>query len=58
VDTAASNLEFDASLRARNPAWGLRRVEWFDELAASHGFRRTRRVAMPANNLTLVYRKG
>jgi hypothetical protein len=58
VETAASNLEFDASLRARNPEWGLRRVEWLDTLAALHGFRRTRRVAMPANNLTLVYRKG
>jgi len=56
VETAPSNLEFDASLRARNPEWGLRAVEWLDELAAGHGFRRTRRVAMPANNLTLVYR--
>jgi hypothetical protein len=44
-------------LRTRNPAWGLRSVEWLDALAAHHGLRRTRRVAMPANNLTLVYRK-
>jgi len=58
VETAASNLEFDASLRSRNPQWGLRTIEWLDELAARHGFARTRRVAMPANNLTLVYRKG
>jgi hypothetical protein len=57
VETAASNLEFDASLRRRNPAWGLRSVEWLDGLAARHGFVRTRRVAMPANNLTLVYRQ-
>ena len=56
VETAPSNLEFDASLRARNPEWGLRAVEWLDELADGHGFRRARRVAMPANNLTLVYR--
>ena len=35
----------------------LRSVEWLDRLAAAHGFARTRRVAMPANNLTLVYRK-
>jgi hypothetical protein len=57
VETAASNLEFDASLRSRNPEWGLRTVEWLDVLAAGHGLARTRRVAMPANNLTLVYRK-
>lgn len=56
VDTAPSNLDFDASLKARNPEWGLRTVEWLDELAAGYGFRRTRRVAMPANNLVLVYR--
>jgi hypothetical protein len=57
VETAASNLEFDASLGSRNPAWGLRSVEWLDGVAARHGFARTRRVAMPANNLTLVYRR-
>ncbi|HEU4650476.1 MAG TPA: DUF938 domain-containing protein [Croceibacterium sp.] len=57
VDTAPSNLAFDESLKARNPAWGLRSVEWLDAHAARHGFDRTRRVAMPANNLTLVYRR-
>ncbi len=57
VETAPSNLEFDASLRARNPAWGLRSVEWLDELARTCGFERSRRVPMPANNLTLVYRR-
>ena len=57
VETAPSNLTFDADLKARNPEWGLRSAEWLDRLAASHGFARTRRVAMPANNLTLVYRK-
>jgi hypothetical protein len=56
VATAPSNLTFDADLKARNPAWGLRALEWFDELAARHGLLRTRRVAMPANNLMLVYR--
>ena len=54
---ASSNLEFDRSLRERNAEWGLRRVAWLDALAAEHGFTRTRRVAMPANNLTLVYRR-
>ena len=57
IDPAASNLEFDASLRSRNPEWGLREVEWLDGLARAAGFGRTRRVAMPANNLSLVYRR-
>lgn len=57
VEAAPSNLAFDASLKARNPEWGLRSVDWLDALAAAHGLGRTRRVAMPANNLTLVYRR-
>ncbi|QZH76465.1 MAG: DUF938 domain-containing protein [Erythrobacter sp.] len=57
VVTAPSNLEFDASLKARNPEWGLRNMDWVDALAAANGLQRTRRVQMPANNLTLVYRK-
>jgi SAM-dependent methyltransferase len=57
VDTAASNLEFDAWLKQRDPGFGLRSAEWLDERASAHGFARTRRVAMPANNLTLVYRR-
>jgi hypothetical protein len=57
AETAPSNLAFDADLKARCPEWGLRQVEWFDGLAGAAGFTRTRRVAMPANNLTLVYRK-
>ena len=57
VPTAPSNLAFDADLKARDPAWGLRRREWLDDMAASNGLERTRRVAMPANNVMLVYRK-
>lgn len=57
TETAPSNRAFDLDLRARNPEWGLRSVEWLDGMAERAGFRRTRRVAMPANNLTLVYRK-
>jgi SAM-dependent methyltransferase len=57
VETAPSNLEFDAWLKRRDPGFGLRSAEWLDGLAAARGFARTRRVAMPANNLTLVYRK-
>ncbi len=57
VETAASNLAFDVSLKARNPAWGLRHLDDMDRVASDHGFARTSRHAMPANNLVLVYRK-
>ncbi|MFN3474172.1 MAG: DUF938 domain-containing protein [Blastomonas sp.] len=57
VETAASNLAFDDSLKARNPEWGLRHLDAVDRVASDHGFMRTSRHAMPANNLTLVYRK-
>ena len=57
VETAPSNLDFDASLKARNPLWGLRKAETLDALAATHGMRRTARHALPANNIMLIYRK-
>lgn len=58
VPTAPSNLAFDRSLKDRNPEWGLRTLTDVDRAAADVGFGRTRRVAMPANNLMLVYRRG
>ena len=58
VATADSNLAFDASLRSRNPAWGLREVEAVVDAAARHGVRFAERRAMPANNLMLLFRKG
>jgi len=53
--TAPSNAEFDASLRARDPRWGVRDVDDIDALAASLGFTHERTVAMPANNHCLVF---
>jgi hypothetical protein len=50
-----SNLDFDASLRRRNPDWGLRDLEEVTRVAAAHGLRRHRVERMPANNLTLVF---
>ena len=57
VTTSDSNLEFDASLKQRNPAWGLRDVAQVDEIAQQCGFSRTALTEMPANNLSLVYRR-
>jgi hypothetical protein len=53
--TSPGNLAFDADLQARNPAWGLRRRETVAEEAARAGLSLRERVAMPANNLLLVW---
>lgn len=57
VPTVASNEDFDGSLRSRNPEWGLRLLEDVAELAARHGFTLARVVEMPANNLSVVFRR-
>ncbi len=57
VETAPSNLAFDADLRRRDPAWGLRELDTVKALAASHGLTVAERVAMPANNLCLLFRR-
>lgn len=58
VETAPSNLAFDQSLKDRNPAWGLRRLDDVTALAARHGLTLAERIAMPANNLSLIFRKA
>jgi len=55
--TAPSNEAFDADLRARNPAWGVRDMEAIETLAQAQGFVCEARVAMPANNFSVVFRK-
>ena len=57
IETAPSNLAFDANLKSRNPAWGLRRLDEVSGLAARQGLELAERIAMPANNLALVFRK-
>lgn len=56
TDTAASNAAFDADLRQRNPAWGLRSLEDVQALAAEAGLSLREIVEMPANNLSVVFR--
>ena len=55
VHTAPSNAEFDASLRARNAAWGVRDTNDLDRLARDVGLSSAVITAMPANNHVLAF---
>jgi hypothetical protein len=56
--TAPSNAAFDDSLKTRDPRWGVRCLDTeVAPLAARHGFALDRSVDMPANNLTVVFRR-
>ncbi len=55
--TAPSNAAFDQSLREQDPAWGIRDLEAVAELAAAAGFGPAEAIEMPANNLSLVFRR-
>jgi hypothetical protein len=56
VPTAPSNLAFDADLKRRDPAWGLRRVEDFTAAAARKHLQLHEVLSMPANNMMLLFR--
>ncbi len=56
--TAPSNERFDESLRARDPAWGLRWLHDVEAVAKSSGFSLDKVVDMPANNISAVFVAG
>lgn len=58
VPTSPGNLAFDADLRARDAAWGVRRREDVQAEAAAAGLLLFERVAMPAHNLLLAFRRS
>lgn len=51
------NAAFDESLRSRDPAWGLRDLDAVAALGSIHGFDGPEIVEMPANNLSVIFRK-
>jgi hypothetical protein len=57
-ETAPSNLAFDGFLKERDPEWGLRNLETVAAEAKSHGLVLERVVDMPANNVSVIFRKG
>lgn len=56
--TALSNAEFDASLRRQDPRWGVRNLEDVVELGKNNGLDLDRVIDMPANNLSVVFRRA
>ncbi|WP_323119838.1 DUF938 domain-containing protein [Burkholderia alba] len=55
--TSPSNAQFDAQLRGRDPAWGVRDLEAVVELGRAAGLSIEKIAQMPANNLSVVFRK-
>ncbi len=53
-----SNAAFDQDLRRRDPRWGLRNLDDVTQCAADHGLERLGIVEMPANNLSVIFRKA
>ena len=56
-ETAPSNREFDASLKSRDPRWGVRELRDLEVAARAAGLSLRGTVAMPANNHSLLFRK-
>jgi SAM-dependent methyltransferase len=53
-----SNLKFDASLKSKDSSWGVRDLEEVVDIAKKEGLEFVQRVEMPANNLSVLFRKN
>lgn len=56
--TSQSNAHFDASLRARDSRMGIRDMAMIKSLASLHDMPLELKLAMPANNFVLVFKKS
>lgn len=57
VITPESNIAFNTSLKARNPSWGIRDINDLIKLAGDNNLSLIDTVEMPANNMTLIWKK-
>ncbi|XP_045503134.1 methyltransferase-like 26 [Colias croceus] len=57
VITPQSNIDFNASLKARNPSWGLRDISDLIKLGEDNNLSLIDTVEMPSNNYTLIWKK-
>ncbi len=57
IHTAPSNEAFDDMLKARDPNWGVRYLEDVVAAAARHGLQWQEAIAMPANNLSVIFKR-
>ena len=57
VETAPSNVNFDFSLKSRNPEWGIRSLSEVKKVAEEHSLKFVFRQTMPANNLSVLFQK-
>jgi cyclopropane fatty-acyl-phospholipid synthase-like methyltransferase len=55
--TAPSNAAFDESLRSRDPSWGIRELGEVIDTAERGGFHYVDKVAMPANNYSVIFKR-
>lgn len=58
VHTAPSNAEFDRSLKSRNPEWGVRDIADLIRIGTENSLALSQTFEMPANNLSLVFRRS
>src|SRR3954471_11704012 len=58
VHNAPSNAAFDASLKARNPSWGVRDIADLERVGEASGLSLHETIEMPANNMSLVFSNG
>lgn len=56
--TSPGNAAFDASLRAQDPDWGVRDLEAVAAEARGHGLLLEEVAEMPANNLSVIFRRS
>lgn len=58
VHNAPSNAAFDASLKARNPSWGVRDIADLERAGEASRLRLCETIEMPSNNRVLLFSNG